>query len=674
MPSLDDVSVRIWSRDGTSNNGSIIINREGMSIRLGTGKTISIKEGMDILYEMNVQIIPEMNGRQKTTDLKSPVRISLKPSVLTYRTYNPQGGQYIEDVFPPSTLGFYGRMKSGNEQFLYIAQEIENDSRLWLTIANPKTGQILEAHPIYKYEAGALSLIDSQEFSIIWSEAIGSAIPSSEREEVLSVLDSPSVSWSDFAKLLGDISIPNPKLGKTMRETLTRIIPSSFPSEVQEQLMLFLAFIIKKGVPTEDPITYLNKFWSFPIFGALLEGHLMFMADEAEWPPYLKLITLADRKHLIAPTRAIDDIVSDSPWLLFWQKTVEQFPNWFDIAAGVVKELNDRGQVTIKSPVTESAAKKSKDSWKKRLAILTYELRIVGKVNSHVLGLNELVYLGAAYRWPHRHMRFITRLGSSGDNSPYLQVLVMPPSAATLVKRVLPSIMDVSWSVRTSNIDLFNIEKKTWEIPTERIISSIGNVSSIKKMTNRFGIEKSVDSYRITKEEAKIADLVTEGIRLSGLERSEYLAPWGLDRKKVQHLLSNLSDRGVIQLFYDASDQKLISLATIIHGPSEKVLSLCSSFLEYTPTTLAMLGDGGQQSILLSRLPETPAYELATQLAILGIEQGLTIRCLRPTTFQSYSHNLYQRLLKEDGAWDDDVSAFLSQARAKRRELSETNA
>ncbi|MFW9909386.1 MAG: hypothetical protein ACFFEF_12495 [Candidatus Thorarchaeota archaeon] len=673
MPSRDDVSVKIWTRDGCR-SGSIIINKEGMFIGLNSGQVISAREDANILYEMSVQILPDRTGKQKTTFLKSPVKISLKSLSCTYRTYNPQEGQYIEDIFPPSTLGFYGRMKSGSEQFLYITQEIENDPRLWLTIADPKTGQILEAHTIYQYEAGVLSLINSQEFSHIWSEAIGSAISSSERDEVLSILDGPSVSWSEFAKLLGNISIPNPKLGKTMRETLSQIIPATFPSEVKEQLMLFFAFILKKGIPTEDPITYLNKFWSFPIFGALLEGHLMCIVDGAEWPPYLKLITLADRKHLISPTRAIDYVVSDSPWLLFWQKTMEQFPNWFHIAAGVVKELNDRGEVTLKLPIMESAARKSKDSWKKRLAVLMYELRILGRVNSQALGLNELVYLGAAYRWPHRHMKFITRLGSGGDSSPYLQVLIMPPSAAAQVQRVLPSIMTVSWSARTSNIELFDTKKRVWEIPIERIISSIEMASSIKKMSNKFGIRKSVDNYRITKDEAKVADLATEGIRLADLERSEYLAPWGLDRKKVQHLLSNLSKRDVIQLFYDASDQKLITLATIIQGVPEKVISLCSSFLEYTPTTLAMLGDGGKQSILLSRLPETPAYELATQLSTLGFEQGLTIRCLRPTTFQSFTHNIYQRLLNDDGTWNDDVSAFLSQARSKRRELSESNA
>ncbi|MCJ7817393.1 MAG: hypothetical protein MUP60_00955 [Candidatus Thorarchaeota archaeon] len=87
-----------------------------------------------------------------------------------------------------------------------------------------------------------------------------------------------------------------------------------------------------------------------------------------------------------------------------------------------------------------------------------------------------------------------------------------------------------------------------------------------------------------------------------------------------------------------------------------------------------MLGEKGEQSILLSRLPEASLYELATKLPPIGLDNGLTIRCLRPTTFQSYTHNLYQRLLKDDGTWDDDVSAFLSQARSKRKELSKSNA
>lgn len=673
MPIFDDYTVKVWTEEGSS-KGLLGINKNGMYIEFESGKVVSGNDFHGISYEIDKQLIPEMTGNSEASPLDVPVRILLEPLIVTYRPYAHQGGQYIEDIFPPSTFGFYGRLKSGHDKHLYIIQEIMGDSKLWLTIANAITGQIYEAHSIFPYEAESLSLINSQEFRRVWHGTIWSTVPSSQQKEILSVLDSPSVSWNKFARILGDISIPNPKLGNTMRETLTPLMPVSFPEAVREQLMLFLTYVLKNDIPVENPIKYLNKFWSFPILGALLEGHLMCIADNVDFPPYLKLLTLAGRKDLVSPTRAIPQSVVDSPWLLFWQKTMEQFPNWYSIASDVVEELNTKGTIIDKLPITETAAKKSIESWKKRLAVLLYELRIVGLVNQKSLGLSKLVYLGAAYRWPHRHIEFITRLGKMGDSTPYLHVMVMPPSAATQVKRALPSLIDVALTARTSNISLFDKKKKTWEIPTDRIISSIGKSSSFRKLRNRFRVDNNVDSYGINQEEAKALDLAAEGIRLGSIERKEYLAPWGFDIKKVKNLLTSLSNRNLIQLYYEATDQNLFSLATLIHGPPEKVTSISTAFLDYTPSTLMMLGDDGKQSVLLTRLPEVSVYELASKLPSYCLEHGLTIRCLRPTTFQRYTHSLYQRLLKEDGTWDDDVSAFLSQARSKRKELSKSNA
>ncbi len=673
MSAPDNKKIRVWI-NGNCTTGSLLVDHRGISIKLDSGETISSNNQQVILYEMSKQYVIGMNDNSQSQFLEDPIKIKLQPHSQTFRKYNTQGGQYIEDIFPPSSLGFYGRMKHGQEKCFYIVQETSLVSKLWLTIANPITGEIYESHTIFPYEAESLSLIDSQEFRGIWYQTIWSAIPASEKEEILSILESPSVSWEELAKILGDVSIPNLQLGNTMKETLSPLIPKSFPDMVKEQLMLFLTLILKNKIPTEDPINYLYKFWQFPILGALLEGHLMFMADNIDWPPYLKLLTLSERKDLIAPTRAIAEDIQKSPWLLFWQKIVERLPNWMDIAVDIVDDLTKKGKIISKLPIAATAAKRSSTEWKKRLSLLIYELRILGRVNQRALGLSKLVYLGAAYRWPHRHMEFITRLGRAGDNTPYLHVMVMPPAAAIQVKRALPNVIDVDLTARTSNIALFDKKKKTWEIPTDRILSSIEKTSSFRKITSQFRIGTNVGSYRINQEEAKAIDLAAEGIRLAGLEREEYLAPWGFNSKRVQNLLTDLSDRNIIQLIYEASNQNLISLATVIHGPPERVTSISSAFLDFTPTTLMMLGDDGKQSILLTRLPEMAAYELASKLPPLGMEHGLTIRCLRPLTFQSYTHNLYQRLLKKDGTWDDDVSAFLSQARSKRKELSKSNA
>jgi hypothetical protein len=121
-------------------------------------------------------------------------------------------------------------------------------------------------------------------------------------------------------------------------------------------------------------------------------------------------------------------------------------------------------------------------------------------------------------------------------------------------------------------------------------------------------------------------------------------------------------------------DSNLISLAIVMQGGNETVTSLTSSLLNNTPTSYARLNETGESGVVLTRLPEESAYDIASQLTTHGIDYGMSIRCMRPTTFQRFTTNLYQRLLKEDGTWDDDVSAFLSQARSRKRELSESNA
>ncbi len=42
----------------------------------------------------------------------------------------------------------------------------------------------------------------------------------------------------------------------------------------------------------------------------------------------------------------------------------------------------------------------------------------------------------------------------------------------------------------------------------------------------------------------------------------------------------------------------------------------------------------------------------------------MDIKIYRVNAYAAYTHNLYQRLLRPDGTWDDDISGFLSQIRS----------
>ncbi len=672
MSVSDSLPVILWHKPDVYEIGQIKFRRDDVILELESGKNISGRSFSDIYYEPRNKMVLNEKGQSMIVGLESRIKIQLKPTFIVSHPYTNQGGQFVEDVFPPSTNGFYGRLQAGKNEALYTVQRIEDSEQFWLTITNPVTNQIYETQMIQPYEAEALSLIEDRIRRILYGESSGDS--EKRRDEILSILDSSSPSWQELEVLLRDVSIPNLHLGTTMRDTLSQIVPPTYPPEIREELMAFLAYVVRDEIPKDDPMTYLYRFSSMIILEDLLSNHLTHVIDETEWPPYVRLMTLAARGQLEAPKRAISDWIMKSPWFLFNEKCVEMRPNWLSIAVSSAKTLNDTKRIVVGLPTTKSAAKKSKASWKKRFAEISYGLRIRGHIDSTSLSLIELVYLGSAYRWSHRHMKFIARLGSINENPPYLQVMLMPKSAAERVKRTLPSILSVAWSARTSNFELFDDRTSNWIVPTKRIVDSLEKKSSMKKLMRKFGNQGIPKSYSITKKEARVADLVAEGVESMFFEVPEFLKNWGLTQRTIHSSLAKLVNRNILSVNYEVVDTRLISVATYIQGGVEAVSSLASEFLESTPTSYVRINQSGENCIVLTRLPEETVHSFASQLTSKGMEYDMNIRCMRPTTFRRYTSNLYQRLLKEDGTWDDDVSAFLSQARSKRKELSESNA
>ncbi|MDH4212507.1 MAG: hypothetical protein OEV85_01185 [Candidatus Thorarchaeota archaeon] len=671
MTNSNALPVTVWLTPEESEIGILSFNREDLVVKLESGRIIRGKDSARVLFELQNMIVFDGDGKSSTISIEEKYKIRLAPDLIIERPYVSHGGQFIEDIFPPSTSGFYGRFQAGKGTALYFINRIQDSNRFLLSVTNSSAKRIYETQFIQRYEAEALSLVDDIKIlECIYAKSV--IAKEKPRHEILGVLDEPAPSWKELSKIIGEVSIPNLRLGNSMRDTISQLVPASFPNEVREELMAFLAYVVKSKIPMEDPLIYSFKFSSIPIMENLLNGHLMYLIDRINWPPYAKLMILAARGQLESPKRAISDAIMNTPWLLFNQKCMELRPSWLDIAVDSVISLNKSGHVVLGLPTTKSAARRSRSSWKKRFAELSYGLRIRGQIDSSILGLIELVYLGAAYRWPHRHMKFISRLGAISDNSPHLQVMIMPPSAAERVKRAIPNMLSVGWSKRTSNFDLFDNQSKKWMVPIGRITDSLDERSSIKKLINEFRKEDIPDSYLISKEETRVADFIAEGIESFYFEIPEFLSNFKINKNSASAIITNLVNRKILQLSYDLSDPNLISLATIIQGNSDVVTSLVSAFLKHTPSSHARLNEKSDNAVILSRFPEESIYLIVSQLTQLGPEREVNIRCMRPITFQRYTSNLYQRLLREDGTWDDDVSAFLSQARSKRRELSES--
>ncbi len=661
MNSSDGLAIEFWISEDECENGILRIEDSGISVRLESGRELSSEKPSNTLYRVVDNSANIVN------------RIFFDPILFVIRPYAAHIGQVVEDVFPPSTGGFYGRMRLGTKKAAYVVQRIEGDSRLWLLIGNPRTGVVFEFQVIHAYEAEAIRLLDNRDYQTLLDWNLAENELETDRIDVLEVLNEPSPSWENISDLVSNVTVLNLKLGTSMRDTVSQFVPESFPDPIREELMAFLAFTNKPEILMEDPVDFSWRTYSFQSFGNLIRGHLRCILSGSAWPPYIKYLRLAERKQLQRPIATLDANI-ESPWDIFRQKLNEEFPNWIGIAINSAKELAESGKVITKIPATRSRAKRSKRVWKERLAAVSYGLRIRGHINSNAIGLTDLVYLGAAYRWPHRHMKFITRLGSSDSNPPHIHVMTMPKTAAERVKRFLPNIMEVAWSTRTVNLDLYDHRSKSWDVSLRRVVESIDRESSKRKLVKRFTRSSRGDTYQLDSEEAKVAGLVSKDIFLVDFERTGHFNYWDLDGNRIHSILTNLHKRGIVDITYCVSDSQLVSIATIAQGKSKHITSLTESLLDNSATSLVMLNKSADMVVILSMLPEEVAYELAVELPRCGLPKDVIIRCMRPTVFRSFTYDLYYRILKADGTWDDDVTAFLSQARSKRKELSESNA
>jgi hypothetical protein len=94
---------------------------------------------------------------------------------------------------------------------------------------------------------------------------------------------------------------------------------------------------------------------------------------------------------------------------------------------------------------------------------------------------------------------------------------------------------------------------------------------------------------------------------------------------------------------------------------------MARAFLKHTPSTQVAITEGGSSCVLVSRIPEDEYFRFLTRLNNTANEIGVSLKALPISAYVGYRNNLYSRLIKEDGSWDDDVSGLLSQVRLPSR-------
>jgi len=615
-------------------------------------------------------LIVGRTGKTQIKPLNQKTRLIVTPVLISERPYAPGMGQIPDPSWPPSSNGWYGRMIGGTAKFLYTVQETLDKSRYWLTISELHSGIIHESHPIQQYELGELQLLDNWEADSLRYSIIEGRTREKSRQTALAILDEPSPTWPQISELIRDVSIPNLRLGETMRDTIGQLVPISFPEETRDELMAFLAWTTKQAIPKEDPIDFFEKLKGTKMLRGLLMGHIQCILDGIDTPPYVRLMMMADKGLLGQPKRPPPDYEEKTKWLIFWWKLDELFPDWRGKAAKFAYDLQNSGKINLALPISRSSSKKSRKYWQDRFAMMVSGLILRANVHVRALGLHRLAYIGAAHRWPHNHLAWATRLGGTSEQSQHLQIMIMPPTATERVRRIRPNVIDIDWSASITNLELFNEATKTWESTVQDILDAVPNEVTLRKLGKHQGRWRGKVTRTLSMEEAKVLDAASGGLFFSEMEREENFDYWGFTKEKARSILNKLRKEGIIQVSYFIWEISLVSLLTFAQGPPGNIYSLTDAFLRHTPSSSAMIGKDGENAIILSRLPEEQLHEIVSTLPQVAHDNDLAVRCMRPRSYRSYWNNLYQRLLRPDGSWDDDVSALLSQARSARKTIS----
>ncbi len=665
----------VQTQDGNISQGTLILKNEDIWLEV-KGKELIPIDTDGISYKQTDSIVIDPTGRRSTHELKVPLQIRMKPVIHEYRPYSPNlPANYEENIYPHSTSGWYGRMFLGGIRCLYIIQEVNGQNLFWILIIDPKTGAIFHKHTIQPYELMPFKIKTVWELKEKRIRELGSKNSSEARAKWLELLDEPALIWDELDPIIKGTSISVLKRGKTIRNTLEQLVPLEYPSHIREEMMFFLAWIVRnKNISEEDPVEYFDNLFPLPIARSLLMGHFQYILDKIPPPYYLKLMKMAAHGTLRKPIIRIDE--TSEKYNTFWAQTMAISPDWRGEILGHINQLSQSKSITTCLPVTKSDAQKSITAWKTRLGMLSLGAKLRTYIRTKTIGLNYLLYLGSKHRWANPHLSFSVRLSTTEKlKPPYLQVMVMPKLALVKATRIYDTEaklksdgdftkgrVEVVWSERSSNLNLFNSEQSQWILPTKKIITSMSKNQSVKTLRRKFGFRRKNRFYTLNNREARILDRTSEGLWLTDFENKRGEIVFGITKNETQTTLTKLRDEGVISIAYELHASRLPSIFTLLEGPPSQVCSIVGAFLDNTPTSLAMVSKNENLAIIISRIPSHSIDELKSKMSQKAEETDLIVQFRNPEAYRSYNWDLYQRLLRKDGTWDDDISIIESQS------------
>ncbi len=581
-------------------------------------------------------------------------------SLTFYRRINPDI-PVTQDNYPPSSNGWIRYFSNTGKQVRIDLQKFVGADRYFLCIVDVDEDKVLRLHSIKSYESNYLIMERDWEY---YNRVV--IPPDIEEISLDKLLEAKAPSWKDLERLKEGSDFPILERYDTTGETLSQLIPSSFPENIRKELMVFLAWTLRASVPQEDPLDFLNsinaRFKSGPLLKSLVFGHVQCLIQGTPTPQYVRLFNLAERDELGIAGKTQTEEGEHESWNKAWFRIHTLFPERNERIIKLTKHLNQSQEIHTHLPITREDALKSKDDWLDRFALIRGGFMMRGYIQDTKIGLEKMVYIGGAHRWPHKHLQYIARLGQPHQKPPYFQIILMPRTAVERLSRVKQNFFNIDWSASRVNFNLYNVDNDSWKYNSSLFKKSFNNEKSRKQLDKEFNIPSTSDMMIIDEQDTRLIDLLVHGFFPQSFEVGLYddiLRQ--LSNQDIHNRIQEYLKNRLMHIQYIPTTSGRVSICFDIRGPIKKLYSIARASLVHLPSATAMISSKDKICIIMARIPESDVYHLLAEFPPSVDEFGISMKAYRVSAYVGYLHNLYQRLRRLDGTWDDDISGLLDQ-------------
>jgi hypothetical protein len=598
-----------------------------------------------------------VDGEEK---LAQPVRLRLAPE-NTRSHFGFTEGEVEEDIYPPSSGGTYERL-FGSDFIVSTMLQRELDSmRFWLLVLTQEEGRVVHHRPVFDYEV-FFHRFKNQYFSInqfplnIWARK-----RRQESREALGELPTPS--WEALYRFSEGYDFKDFKMGRNMRETVDQLVPRDMPDFYRESFILGLCAIFSPDLMNTDPLDLEDTVEDMVIARVILMTHYDNLLRGSTTSDLLRVINSPK-----SPSHLTHDAIVQYSWFL--PRTELEARLFTRQTESVLiqhcRKLTEEQSTRPKFPVTWEEAKRSTEKWKDRAILVGYIPTMTGRFNPSRLGLRSLMYLGGAYRWPHKHSTW-NASAVWGERNLQIQEMLLPPHAVERVTRFLERVLVTRWYSRRVNYDSYDQERGEWTYDSVKMANKVEKRVSMSRLSREHQIGSDNKVTIPDRTEAMILDGLGNYLRYQDLEKHEGL--WevmGIAPDEFESRTKSLVDDGMVRLSYHFYQARYTSRCLVLQGNMGHIRSLAKSLLDSAPTCSVYLFD--DSAFIIASMHPDRMIPFAETLIPRAAENDVLVESWTVNRHQNYRWGLLHRLLREDRSWDDDISGLLCQARGLKTE------